>query len=91
MFAALGFVIVFGTMAGFSLYMTGVKLIGSVKASLYACMEPGILHDPYGTVDESKIYNTGSDRNVICYCNDYYSGNPDKEKTPETLTGGNRQ
>lgn len=40
MFAALGFVIVFGTMAGFSLYMTGVKLIGSVKASLYACMEP---------------------------------------------------
>lgn len=40
MFAALAFVIVFGTMAGFSLYMTGVKLIGSVKASLYACMEP---------------------------------------------------
>ena len=40
MFAALAFVVVFGTMAGFSLYMTGVKLIGSVKASLYACMEP---------------------------------------------------
>lgn len=40
MFAALAFVIAFGTMAGFSLYMTGVKLIGSVKASLYACMEP---------------------------------------------------
>ena len=40
MFAALAFVIVFGTMAGFSLYMTGVKMIGSVKASLYACMEP---------------------------------------------------
>lgn len=40
MFAALAFVIVFGTMAGFSLYMTGVKLIGSIKASLYACMEP---------------------------------------------------
>ena len=40
MFAALAFVIVFGTMVGFSLYMTGVKLIGSVKASLYACMEP---------------------------------------------------
>ena len=40
MFAALAFVIVFGTMAGFSLYMTGVKLIGFVKASLYACMEP---------------------------------------------------
>lgn len=51
----------------------------------------GILHDPYGTVDESKIHNTGSDRNVTCYCNDYYSGNPDKEKTPETLTGGNKQ
>ena len=40
MFTALAFVVVFGTMAGFSLYMTGVKLIGSVKASLYACMEP---------------------------------------------------
>ena len=40
MFTALAFVVVLGTMAGFSLYMTGVKLIGSVKASLYACMEP---------------------------------------------------
>ena len=40
MFTALAFVVVFGTMAGFSLYMTGVKLIGSVKASLYACVEP---------------------------------------------------
>ena len=40
MFTALAFVVVFGTMAGFSLYMTGVKLIGSVKAGLYACMEP---------------------------------------------------
>lgn len=40
MFTALAFVVVFGTMAGFSLYMTGVKLIGSVKASLYAYMEP---------------------------------------------------
>lgn len=33
-------VIFLGTMASFSLYMTGVKLIGSVKASLYACVEP---------------------------------------------------
>lgn len=40
MFTALAFVVIFGTMAGFSLYMTGVKLIGSVKASLYACVEP---------------------------------------------------
>lgn len=40
MFTALAFVVVFGTMAGFSLYMTGVKLISSVKSSLYACMEP---------------------------------------------------
>lgn len=40
MFTALAFVGIFGTMAGFSLYMTGVKLIGSVKASLYACVEP---------------------------------------------------
>ena len=34
------FIILFGTIAGFSLYMTGVKLIGSVKASLIACVEP---------------------------------------------------
>ena len=33
-------VIFLGTMASFSLYMTGVKLIVSVKASLYACVEP---------------------------------------------------
>ena len=33
-------VIFLGTMASFSLYMTGVKLIGSVRASLYACVEP---------------------------------------------------
>ena len=40
MLAALLFIIFLGTMAGFSLYMTGVKMIGSVKASLYACVEP---------------------------------------------------
>ncbi len=34
-------VILLGTMASFSLYMTGVKLIGSVKASLYSCVELG--------------------------------------------------
>ena len=39
-FTALTFIILFGTMAGFSMYMTGVKMIGSVKASLYSCMEP---------------------------------------------------
>ncbi len=33
-------VILLGTAVSFSLYMTGVKLIGSVKASLYACVEP---------------------------------------------------
>ena len=33
-------VILLGTMASFSLYMTGVKLIGTVKASLYSCVEP---------------------------------------------------
>lgn len=33
-------VVVLGTMVSFSLYMTGVKLIGSVRASLYACVEP---------------------------------------------------
>ena len=40
-FTALTFIILFGTMAGFSMYMTGVKMIGSVKASLYSCGEPG--------------------------------------------------
>lgn len=39
-FTALAFIILFGTMAGFSMYMTGVKMIGSVRASLYSCVEP---------------------------------------------------
>lgn len=39
-FMALAFIILFGTMAGFSMYLTGVKMIGSVKASLFACVEP---------------------------------------------------
>ena len=39
-FTALTFIILFGTMAGFSMYMTGVKMIGSVRASLYSCVEP---------------------------------------------------
>lgn len=34
------FVIFFGTILGFSCYMLGVKSIGSVKASLLACVEP---------------------------------------------------
>lgn len=37
---ALAFIILFGTMAGFSMYLTGVKMIGSVKASLFSCVEP---------------------------------------------------
>ncbi len=40
MLAVLFYIIVFGTMAGFSMYMHSVKLIGSVKASLFACVEP---------------------------------------------------
>lgn len=39
-FTAFTFIILFGTMAGFSMYMTGVKMIGSAKASLYSCVEP---------------------------------------------------
>ena len=35
-----GYIIVLGTMVGFSLYMQSVKMIGSVKASLIACVEP---------------------------------------------------
>ena len=33
-------IIFFGTVLAFSLYMTGVKLIGASKASLIACIEP---------------------------------------------------
>lgn len=39
-FMGLAFIILFGTMAGFSMYLTGVKMIGSVKASLFSCVEP---------------------------------------------------
>lgn len=40
MLTVLFYIILFGTMTGFSLYMHSVKLIGSVKASLFACVEP---------------------------------------------------
>lgn len=40
MIGVLFYIIVFGTMTGFSLYMQSVKMIGSVKASLFACVEP---------------------------------------------------
>lgn len=40
MIMVLLYIILFGTMTGFSLYMQSVKLIGSVKASLFACVEP---------------------------------------------------
>lgn len=33
-------IIILGTMVAFSLYMTGVRLIGPSRASLYACVEP---------------------------------------------------
>ena len=33
-------IVFFGTVLAFSLYMTGVKLIGASKASLIACIEP---------------------------------------------------
>ena len=37
---ALGAIIFLGSMAAFTLYMQGVKLIGPARASLYACVEP---------------------------------------------------
>lgn len=40
MLVVLGYIIVLGTMTGFSLYMQSVKMIGSVRASLFACVEP---------------------------------------------------
>lgn len=36
----MGYIIVLGTMLSFSLYMQSVKMIGSVRASLFACVEP---------------------------------------------------
>lgn len=39
-FLALGSVIVFGTLLSYTLYMQGIKMIGSVKTSMCACMEP---------------------------------------------------
>lgn len=37
---AMAAIIVLGTMVAFTLYMTGVQMIGPSKASLYACVEP---------------------------------------------------
>lgn len=37
---ALSAIIVLGTIVAFSCYMTGVKMIGPARASLYACVEP---------------------------------------------------
>ena len=39
-FAALGSIIVFGTICAFSFYLTGVGMIGPTKASLFASVEP---------------------------------------------------
>ncbi len=39
-FAALGFIIIFGTIAAFYCYLTGVRLVGAANASLLACIEP---------------------------------------------------
>lgn len=52
-------VVVFGTILSFFCYLDGVRLIGSTKAVLYACVEPltaaiiGILwfHIPFGLID----------------------------------------
>lgn len=38
--AAMGAIICLGTIAAFSLYMQGVKMIGPARASLYCCVEP---------------------------------------------------
>lgn len=37
---ALFVIIILGSVMAFSLYTQGVKMIGPVKASLYACVEP---------------------------------------------------
>lgn len=58
-FAAVAFIILFGTMAGFSMYLTGVKMIGSVKASLVSCVEPvASMVLTASSMDESQFYNT---------------------------------
>ena len=38
--AALSFIILFGTIAAFYCYLTGVRLVGAANASLLACIEP---------------------------------------------------
>lgn len=56
---AMAAIILLGTVASFSLYMTGMKYIGPTKASLYSCIEPvaaailcmGFLHVPFEPID----------------------------------------
>ncbi len=38
--AALAFIVLFGTIAAFYCYLSGVKLVGAANASLLACIEP---------------------------------------------------
>lgn len=38
--AAMGFIILFGTITSFYCYLTGVKLVGAANASMLACIEP---------------------------------------------------
>ena len=38
--AALSFIVLFGTIAAFYCYLTGVRLVGAANASLLACIEP---------------------------------------------------
>lgn len=75
-FTALTFIILFGTMAGFSMYMTGVKMIGSGKGKPLFLRGTGSLYGINRSMDESQLHYTGSDRNSICNCYHYYSGTP---------------
>ena len=72
-FMALAFIILFGTMAGFSMYLTGVKMIGSVKASLFSCVEP--VASMVLTAVWMKVSFTTPD----CNCHDHNPGNSYKE------------
>ena len=50
------------------------------RESQSVCMRrTRIFYDSYSALDESKIYDTGSDRNFVCNRYDHYPGNSDEE------------
>ena len=80
-FAAVAFIILFGTMAGFSMYLTGSKDDRFRKSQPRFLRGTGGLHGINCSLDESQLHNTGSDRNSVCNCHDHNPGSSNEEKT----------